>query len=420
MPIVLGLLLVPVVFVIAKASESPKVSRKRAVLLNCLLLLLIAVFYVFVFLTRLEPFDFEVSYSKEYMFFSGDYWLDALVVYVFAPFMWVVTVHFARIILRTLRVKKNTIIKQQGEYQYYRDDLDKIAPGIILFTSEMNVDMRRCISSGVLKLKLSGYVEEKNGRYFCTEKTMDRLFESEKLLLQLVETGSLDMAAYRRALESEALEEKYITRNRGGTLLRLLRLLVSACIPVALFAGAIWLSDYGFEHYRVYPEPVDGGYEVYIILDRMEDIERLMTELTDDTHLYGSYSVIDGQMHYSSNWVKANQFQYGIVRKVYRIRFLEIFSMVIAFLSVFSTLYSIAEQIQYFRKSYRRTSKGNVLLNKAYALKNYLKQYSLIKDRSEQELLLWEYYLVYAVALDVNERIEDGMMKKLFIRTTIY
>lgn len=72
----------------------------------------------------------------------------------------------------------------------------------------------------------------------------------------------------------------------------------------------------------------------------------------------------------------------------------------------------VIEQIIYFNKSYIRTIKGNELLNKAYALKNYLKDYSLIKNRTEEELILWEYYLVYAVILDVNVKIEDEIIKK--------
>ena len=68
--------------------------------------------------------------------------------------------------------------------------------------------------------------------------------------------------------------------------------------------------------------------------------------------------------------------------------------------------------IKYINKNYRRTIKGKKLLNKTYALKNYLKDYSLIKDRTEEELILWEYYLVYAVVLGVNAKIEDEIIEK--------
>ena len=41
-----------------------------------------------------------------------------------------------------------------------------------------------------------------------------------------------------------------------------------------------------------------------------------------------------------------------------------------------------------------------------------LKDYSLIKDKTEDELILWEYYLIYAVALDVNVKIKDQIIEK--------
>lgn len=75
-------------------------------------------------------------------------------------------------------------------------------------------------------------------------------------------------------------------------------------------------------------------------------------------------------------------------------------------------LYIIVEQICYFTKNYTRTRKGKALLNKAYALKNYLKDYSLMKERTEEELILWEYYLIYAVALGVNVKLEDAVIEK--------
>lgn len=66
----------------------------------------------------------------------------------------------------------------------------------------------------------------------------------------------------------------------------------------------------------------------------------------------------------------------------------------------------------HFNKNYTRTIKGKILLNKAYALKNYLSKYSLIKNRTEKELILWEYYLIYAVVLNVNVKIKDEIIEK--------
>lgn len=45
-------------------------------------------------------------------------------------------------------------------------------------------------------------------------------------------------------------------------------------------------------------------------------------------------------------------------------------------------------------------------------IKIYLSKYSLIKNRTEKELILWEYYLIYAVVLNVNVKIKDEIIEK--------
>ena len=52
------------------------------------------------------------------------------------------------------------------------------------------------------------------------------------------------------------------------------------------------------------------------------------------------------------------------------------------------------------------------MLNKAYALKNYLRNYSLIRERTEKELALWQDYLIYAAVLGVNEKVGDEVIEK--------
>lgn len=77
-----------------------------------------------------------------------------------------------------------------------------------------------------------------------------------------------------------------------------------------------------------------------------------------------------------------------------------------------ATVGYILINIKNIAKNYRRTAKGRELVNKAYALKNYLEDFSMIRERKEEELALWEYYLIYAVALGVNEDLDDEVMDK--------
>lgn len=170
----------------------------------------------------------------------------------------------------------------------------------------------------------------------------------------------------------------------------------------------MWLDDYVFDHYHVYPD-IDGT--VYIMLENDRDIERLAEEIEDINDYYHSV-MADGYVSYNYSWIRAEKLKYNVVRKALCLNIFNSLFVFFACGSFLAALYFVIEQVIYMKRTYRRTVKGKVLLNKAYALKNYLKEYSLIKYRSEQELILWEHYLVYAVALGVNEKIEDEVMEK--------
>ena len=52
---------------------------------------------------------------------------------------------------------------------------------------------------------------------------------------------------------------------------------------------------------------------------------------------------------------------------------------------------------------YERTEKGEEINKKIEGLKNYMKEYSLIENRGENELTIWEEYLIYSVIFSLNK-----------------
>lgn len=405
MPIIIGILLVPLVLYIIRETESVKISKEKALKLRVLLALSPVVYsFIFVFVIRLEPFNEPIHYSEEYMLFSGTYLIEALTICVFAPFVWTILIYFTWKTYRMLTIKKNTIIKRDYKFRYYRDNLEQVAPGIILFASELTVDIKRAIGAGILKLKLSGHLEEIRGKYSCTNKSNSQLFESEKMLLHLIETGEFNGKDYREQLEAEAISEKYIVRNKGGILFRLFFLILTICMPFILYNCSVYLDDYSHENYWFEPLPNDeGGYDLQFNFNIYDDIDKLAEErLERDDSDYESYKS-----------ASIYQLQYSSVRKAWLISTFALLSLVITITSFYVAIISVFLQIFCLNKNYRRTLKGNELLNKAYGLKNYLTEYSLIENRSAKELRLWQYYMVYAVALDVNETIEEQVIKKI-------
>lgn len=408
MPILIGLILIPIIIFIIKKSNSITTKKREKIILNILLVSISILYIVLCWIIRAEPFDFKDSYSTDYMIYNGEYILYSGIIFMFTPFMWIVLFHFFKMISSSIRIRKNAMIKKDEEYIYYRGDLDKISPSIIMFTSTFEVDIKKSVSATILKLKLAGYIEERNGIYIYTNKNESSLLESEKMVLSLIRYNKFDASMYKKVIEKEALENKYIVKNHGGKISRIIKIIIAIFVPIIVFIFSVWLDEYHFENYHVWPEK-DG--HAYIDLKNEDDIEQLYKEVKDEND-YNHSIMADGHISYNYTEIRADKLEYSVVRKALFLSILGSFSIGFILVFVLIGLYVVIEQVIYFKKNYTRTIKGKNLLNKAYALKNYLNKYSLIKDRTEEELILWEYYLIYAVVLNVNVKIEDEIIKK--------
>lgn len=83
----------------------------------------------------------------------------------------------------------------------------------------------------------------------------------------------------------------------------------------------------------------------------------------------------------------------------------------VAIASVANIIRFIIVSARYSNK-YTLTNRGTKLRKEIKGLKKYLKDYSLIKTRTKEEVTIWEYYLIYAVVLHENFEIENDIIKK--------
>lgn len=404
-----GLMLTPAVYFLIHRANLITTGRKEKILLNFLQILIAILFVVLCWVTKAEPFELEEHYSKIYMIYSGEYILYSGVVLMFTPFMWMILFQFFKNLYDSVRIRKNAVIKRSDEFLYYRGELDHVSPGVLMFVSGLAFDMKKSIAATILKLKHLGYIQEKEGKYICPAQNNPKLMKSESMVLQLVQNRAFDKALYRKTIEKEAVRSRYLTLNRGGAVFRIVKMLTAVCIPVVYFIFTIWLDGYAFENYHVWPEK--DGY-TYIELGNKKEIRNLYENEIEDINDYYHSPMYDGSWDYRYSEIRADKFQYSVVRKAFAINMLGTFLAGFCWVSVLAGVYLFGVQIRYFHKNYIRTIKGKALLNKAYALKNYLKDYSLIREKTEEELVLWEYYLIYAVALDVNEKLVNSVIEK--------
>ena len=68
-------------------------------------------------------------------------------------------------------------------------------------------------------------------------------------------------------------------------------------------------------------------------------------------------------------------------------------------------IYMCVYAIKFEKNPYIRTKSAEELNIKLEGLKNYLKEYSLLKDKESKDIVLWEDYLIYSVIFNQNNSI---------------
>ena len=403
MTLFLGLFLIPVSVWLIYNLKKFNITKKNKRKYYLYLFLESFLYLVLCFVLNMEPFKFDDIYR------AGDYIIYSLVILIFTPFMWINLIYIFSRFFKSLRINKKFKIKSNKEYIYYRDDLNKISPSLVMFVSNLELDVRKSVSAVVLKLKLTGHIKEEKGKIVKTNKSKDELLESEKLVLNSVNFKDLNEKEYIKLVEKETINNHFIRKNHGNRLVKLIKIVLIIAAPILLIYGSMEFDTYVFDNYKTYV--YDGKRYVSVKEDgEIGDIHYGKIDNINDYY----HGKVNGKVFYDKALIRADKYDNSYVLKVELFQLIDVLYMVASIISVFAFLYLLAREIIFFNKGYIRTSKGTDLLNKTHGLKNYLKDFSVINKRTENELILWEYYLIYAVILGVNEKIDDSVVEKYF------
>lgn len=63
-------------------------------------------------------------------------------------------------------------------------------------------------------------------------------------------------------------------------------------------------------------------------------------------------------------------------------------------------------------KQYKRTNLGNEMAECIYGMKNFIHDYSNLSEVHQEQVVLWDDYLVYAVVLEENQKIIADIMSR--------
>lgn len=90
-----------------------------------------------------------------------------------------------------------------------------------------------------------------------------------------------------------------------------------------------------------------------------------------------------------------------------------ILPFLLAFIIRFRSVYRITYAVANSKEPYVRTKKGEQVNEKLEGLRKYLEDFSSLDTKSEEEMAIWEEYLIYSVMFNQNEKIIKEYQEKL-------
>ena len=398
MMLLIGLFIIPFSAYLINEAKNYKTTVKKRRLINISIVLISILFIYITFLVNQQPFKFDIESGRDYLLYT-------FVIFIFTPLLWINLGYFVFGVTKQFRIRKNAKAKSKDEYLYYRETLNKLSPGLLMYIRSLDVDVKKAISSSILKLKLTkNIIEKKNG--FEVIKT-DNLLESEKMIIDLIQNNHFNDKKYIEVLRKESVENGYIRKNFGNLFIRIIKIIFTILIPVIATIESIKFDSYVYDNYKTY---IYEGKRYVLIGDEIGDIHFDHPDNYED-YYHGYVKELKSEF-YDKSLVRANMYSNKIVKKTMIMQSLDGMVFTAIFITDILAIYLLIEQLIYIKHNYKRTRKGVDIINKSYAFKNFLKDFSIISKRNEKELIMWEYYLVYAVALGVNEKINDKVINK--------
>lgn len=239
---------------------------------------------------------------------------------------------------------------------YYREILKQYTPAELSYIDDYKVEIPREIVAIILNLKLKNKIEISGNEIKVIDSNLENLRKTEKYVLQNIVDGKVKIgnSGYIESYaQDEAIEDELVEKNSERKGKERVKKMI---IKILLIEILLFLS-------------------FIFICSNTEKINAL----NNNTIVIAIYLLILG----------ISFFTIPIIMFVYPLM-----------------------QIN----SYSRTEEGEEINKKIEGLKQYMKDYSLLKEKEQNELVLWEEYLIYSVIFGLNNtKITEDISKMIEI-----
>lgn len=265
-----------------------------------------------------------------------------------------------KIIYKRVRKENMSEIDFSKDKEYYRAILKEYSPEKLSYLDDFKIDAKRDIVAIILNLKLKRRIEINENAIIIVDSNFQGLSSAEVLVLKSIKDGKVK-------LESE-----------GD---------ITLCVQEDMIKEGLIVKD---------PNAVKKI--------KKRSVKKII------------FMVI-GVILFALFCTNVEKLNYIESETIKNILFLVIFvSTLIGFLFVMiapvvSLMYAGAQMT-----SYVRTEKGEEINKKIEGLKKYIKDYSLLDEKSQKELIVWEEYLIYSVIFGLNNIVLKEMLKFVEIK----
>ncbi len=248
--------------------------------------------------------------------------------------------------------KKEKEVKiSKDDVKYFRDIISKYSPSVLSYIYDFNVGKNELIAT-LLMLELKGKIKIEEKITILNSDYKD-LEQNEIYVLNAVKNCKLkkfDFDEYKKVVCEDSLNNNLLKKKGNRSKYITVFFLITIVITIILFY----------------------------------------------------YSFIKMMIISNSNSIEIVDFILPIVAMV-------IVSMSPVFLLAYVFFYHKFQ----VNDPYIRNSEGKSLYIKLNGLKNFLTDFSNIKNKSKEDLILWEDYLIYSVLFDLNTKLTDDINSKI-------
>ena len=292
-----------------------------------------------------------------------------LMFYMFLTFIPFIMIYIAVRAAVKSNQKKNVIFETVDNIDYYRDNLGEISPATISVMMNLDIENEKDICAMLLYYKSKKIIDLDENKKIVVKNTVN-LKESDRLFLNwLKNKNPLILNQWKNQIIDEAVNDGYLQDKTNynfskGCLVPIVTFIILTIIVFCLIMS--------FKN---------NASTVELELERLQ---------IDQIHSFAE------QLKCIIN----NPIILGAIIKVLVFVMLIIVGNALPAFSIIYFLISI-----FTTKRVKRTKLGNQLTERIYAMKNFIHDFSNLSDKTKEHLVLWDYFLIYAVVLEENDKI---------------